>query len=682
MKNVTLNRATEWTLEQHVNDYVKRQLEKIGLQSIKDYNVEQAMNEHLKKALQGGSKTKTKTSFGIPDLNITKYQCPVIIEDKLGTKKFKAENKDGIKFDNASVSGFAVNGVLHYARCIIDSDSNYKEVVALAVAGNNENDIQIAVYYVYGSTVSSFKLIESAKNFNFLENERTFNAFLSEARLKEEEKREIVQINSERLRQTSKTLNKLMHNHNITAAQRVLYVSGSLLAMQDIQEQQGSGTKRNEGLTPEKLTGSSLDGNRDGQLIVRRIEQFLKHKNIDADKSKLMLASFQEISKDSQRDEPCVNDKKVAEFLETDASINKQIFTFLYEQVFKNVDVVADDIDIMGEMYSEFLKYALGDGKELGIVLTPRYVTAMMAEILEITAESRVMDLAAGSAGFLIAAMKLMIAKAETELGKETSPFKEKKRKIKAEQLLGVELNAEMYTLAATNMILRGDGSSNIQKANTFSTPEKLYADFDADRLLLNPPFSYKENGMPFIAFGLDKMQKGGLGAIIIQDSAGSGKAENTNRQILKAHTLLASIKMPVDLFQPMAGVQTSIYVFQAGTPHNFDKTVKFIDFRNDGYKRTSRSLQEIDSPAERYQDIIKIYNAGHKAKVHAGLWNLEEVYTEDFITESGNDWNFDQHKKIDTKPTLQDFKKTVSDYLAWEVSEILKNEGSRVGKQ
>lgn len=674
--------VNEWTLELHVNDYVKRQLEKIGLKSIDDYNVESAMKERLKKALQGGSKTKTKTSFGIPDFNITQYECPVIIEDKLGIKKFKAESKDGIKFDDASVSGFAVNGVLHYARCIIDS-GNYHEVVALAVAGSNENDIQIAVYYVYGSTVSSFKLIESTKNFNFLENEQTFTAFLTAARLKEEEKRKIVQLSSERLRQTSKTLNKLMHNHNITAPQRVLYVSGALLAMQDIQEQQANGIKkRNEGLTPEKLTGSSLDGSRDGELIVRRIEQFLTHKNIDADKSKLMLASFQEISKDSQRDEPCANDKKVAEFLEAEASINKQIFTFLYEEVFKNIDVVADDIDIMGEMYSEFLKYALGDGKELGIVLTPRYVTAMMAEILEITAESRVMDLAAGSAGFLIAAMKLMIAKAEAELGKETSPFKKKKYKIKSEQLLGVELDAQMYTLAVTNMILRGDGSSNIKKANTFQTPEKLYADFNADRLLLNPPFSEKENGMPFMAFGLGKMQKGGLGAIIIQDSAGSGKAVNTNRQILKNHTLLASIKMPVDLFQPMAGVQTSIYVFQAGTPHNFDKTVKFIDFRNDGYKRTSRSLQELDNPAERYQDIIKIYNAGYKAKVHAGLWNLEEVYTEDFITTSGNDWNFDQHKKVDTKPTLQDFKKTVSDYLAWEVSEILKNEGSCLGKR
>lgn len=73
---------------------------------------------------------------------------------------------------------------------------------------------------------------------------------------------------------------------------------------------------------------------------------------------------------------------------------------------------------------------------------------------------------------------------------------------------MGVELNAEMFTLAATNMILRGDGSSNIKKGNTFKTPEELYTKFKADRLLLNPPFSYEENGMPFIKFGLSKMGK------------------------------------------------------------------------------------------------------------------------------------------------------------------------------
>jgi len=132
---------------------------------------------------------------------------------------------------------------------------------------------------------------------------------------------------------------------------------------------------------------------------------------------------------------------------------------------------------------------------------------------------------------------------------------------------------------------------------------------------------------------------------------------------------------MPVDLFQPMAGVQTSIYVFEVGKPHDVDMPVKFIDFREDGYKRTSRALQETDDPTRRYADIVKIYKAGKNAKVEA-KWNLDEIYVEDFITLDGNDWNFDQHKIIDTKPTLDDFKKTVGDYLAWEVSTILKSKG------
>ena len=108
-----------------------------------------------------------------------------------------------------------------------------------------------------------------------------------------------------------------------------------------------------------------------------------------------------------------------------------------------------------------------------------------------------------------------------------------------------------------------------------------------------------------------------------------------TNQKILKSHSLLASIKMPTDLFQPMAGVQTSIYIFQVGTPHDFERPVKFIDFRNDGYKRTSRALQEIDNPTARYEDIIKIYKAGKNAKNLEADWNLEQIYVEDFISSS-----------------------------------------------
>lgn len=670
----------KYKLEEHVNDWVKAQFKKLGLKNQKDYYTESAIPDYLKEALRGRAKTVNKTNFGKPDFSLTQYtQAPVIIENKLGIKNLISESKDGIKFDEKSVQSYAVNGALYYAIGMIAS-GKYHEVIAIGISGESDDTIELKVYYVYGSGEYSFKLIKSVSSLDFLENQKTFDLFYKDATLSDDEKHEILISSQAQLQKYAKSLNKLMHNHNITAPQRVLYVSGMLLSMQNIIDKKGN--KIQDGLIPEDLKGIQTESKRDGIQILNQIKEFLTFRDIPIDKQSLMLSSFSEISKDAQRDEITELDKEVSKQLKEKASSNKQIFTFIYHNIFLSIDAMAGHLDIMGEMYSEFLKYALGDGKEIGIVLTPPYVTKMMATILDVNQHSKVMDLATGSAGFLISSMEIMIQDVEVTYGKKTTESETKIENIKKKQLLGVELNAEMFTLAATNMILRGDGSSNIQKGNTFSTPEKLYTDFKANKLLLNPPFSFDENGMPFIAFGLDKMEKGGLGAIIIQDSAGSGKAMKTNQSILKKHTLKVSIKMPTDLFQPMAGVQTSIYILEAYKPHDFEQTVKFIDFRNDGYKRTSRALQEIDEPAKRYSDIIKICKAGKNAKIEAN-WNLDEVYIEDFITSSGADWNFDQHKTIDNKPTLEDFKKTVSDYLAWEVSNILKQnkEDNKEGK-
>lgn len=666
----------QYRLEEHVNDWVKAQFQKIKLKSLIDYRTESAISDYLKEALQGRAKTENKTNFGKPDFSLEKYKIPIIIESKLGLKKLIAASKEGIKFDAKSISDYAVNGALYYATGMIAS-AKYHEVIAVGVSGDCDESIKIQVYYVYGSGEHSFKLLEDVTTLDFLENEKSFNEFYNSAVLTEAEKHDILINSQAQLQRYAKSLNKLMHNLNITAPQRVLYVSGMLLSMQPVMDIQDR--KIQDGLVPEDLKGIQSDTKRDGVQITNQIKEFLNAREIPLEKQNLMLASFSEISKDVQRDEKTALDKEVSKLINGDASTNKQIFTFIYHNIFLSIDAMAGHLDIMGEMYSEFLKYALGDGKEIGIVLTPPYITKMMATILNVNQDSKVMDLATGSAGFLISAMEIMIGDAENSYGKKTSAAIAKEHKIKKEQLLGVELNAEMFTLAATNMILRGDGSSNIQKGNTFNTPEKLYNEFKANKLLLNPPFSYTENGMPFIAFGLDKMEKGGLGAIIIQDSAGSGKAVKTNQAMLKKHTLIASIKMPTDLFQPMAGVQTSIYVFEAHKTHDFEQTVKFIDFRNDGYKRTSRALQEIDEPTKRYEDVVKIYKAGLKAKVEAD-WSLSTIYIEDFISDSGADWNFDQHKVVDTKPTFDDFRKTVADYLSWEVDQLLKGD-SGLGK-
>lgn len=293
-----------------------------------------------------------------------------------------------------------------------------------------------------------------------------------------------------------------------------------------------------------------------------------------------------------------------------------------------------------------------------------------------------------GSAGLLVAAMNEMLNDAKEKI-KSPDEFNKKSAEIKAMQLLGLEILPSVYMLAILNMILMGDGSSNIINKDSLldfngnygfgNTNEK----FPATAFVLNPPYSAKGNGMIFVERALSMMDKG-YASIIIQNSAGSGKATEYNKRILQHSTLLASIKMPIDLFVGKSSVQTSIYVFRVGEAHQKDDIVKFIDFSNDGYTRTNRkkasnNLKDTNNAKERYQEVVDLVRFG-KSKLN---YLTDNEYYEGIIDpENGNDWN--QTAPIDTKPTLSDFKKTVSDYLAWEVTNILKNssnEDDRLGK-
>lgn len=179
-------------------------------------------------------------------------------------------------------------------------------------------------------------------------------------------------------------------------------------------------------------------------------------------------------------------------------------------------------------------------------------------------------------------------------------------------------------------------------------------------------------------------MMDKGYAAIIIQNSAGSGNAVEYNKSILTHSTLLASVRMPIDLFVGKSSVQTHIYVFRIGEAHQKDDIVKFIDFSNDGYTRSARkkstnNLRDTDNAKERYQELVNLVRFG-KSKM--SIFTEQDYYEGVIDPENGADWN--QTSPIDTKPTVEDFKKTVSDYLAWEVSTLLKNqpsENERLGK-
>lgn len=322
------------------------------------------------------------------------------------------------------------------------------------------------------------------------------------------------------------------------------------------------------------------------------------------------------------------------------------------------------------------------------VVLTPSYVATLLARLARVDMNSYVWDFATGSAGLLVASMNEMLNDAKERI-KSPEQFALKAAEIKANQLLGLEILPNIYMLAILNMILMGDGSSNILNQDSLKDFNgnygfgKTHEKFPANAFVLNPPYSASGNGMVFVEKALSMMTNG-YAAIIIQNSVGSGKAAEYNKRILKHSTLLASIKMPIDLFIGKSSVQTNVYVFRVGEAHQKDDTVKFIDFSNDGYTRTNRkksscNLRDTDRAKERYQEVVDLVRFG---KTKLNIFSENEYYEGHIDPENGADWN--QTAPIDTKPTLDDFKKTVSDYLAWEVSTLLKNQSSeddRLGK-
>lgn len=135
---------------------------------------------------------------------------------------------------------------------------------------------------------------------------------------------------------------------------------------------------------------------------------------------------------------------------------------------------------LFNEMYNwlGFTQDKLND-----VVLTPSYVARLLVKLARVDKDSYVWDFATGSAGLLVAAMNEMIDDAKEKIS-SPEEYQEKVAKIKATQLLGLEILPQIYMLAILNMILMGDGSSNILNQDSlknfdgnygFSSTKKIF---------------------------------------------------------------------------------------------------------------------------------------------------------------------------------------------------------------
>ena len=656
-----------------------------------DYKLEQeSLNTEIDRALDeyfsknggvGGNRPDAKLL--LRDKNMVNY--PVLIEYKGYKNKLVALDSEGKVANKTAknqpdfkhINSYAVNGAVHYANALLHYTS-YTDIIAIGMTGYKTEagklEHEIGVYYVSKSNFGIGQKIDNYTDFSFLK-KSNFDRFIEKVKRLKLTPDEIEKLKEQREREINASLVKLnndiyQNEKGLSERDRVYLVAASIIATLGV-------PGRVAALEKSELKSSIETGNRDGDIILRKIKAFLDEKNLPQEKRDMIVRTLQNTLTTD-------NINKV----ENGESQLKRVFAKIVDDlgIYYKIGLTTD---FTGKLFNEMYSWlGFSQDKLNDVVLTPAYVATLLARLARVNMDSYVWDFATGSAGLLVAAMNEMLNDAKNKI-KSPDEFARKSAAIKANQLLGLEILSEVYMLAILNMILMGDGSSNILNKDSLKEFNGNYGfgktneKFPADAFVLNPPYSAPGNGMVFVEKALSMMSKG-YAAIIIQNSAGSGKATEYNKRILKHSTLLASIKMPIDLFIGKSSVQTNIYVFRVGETHQKDDTVKFIDFSVDGYTRTNRkkascNLRDTDHAKERYQELVDLVRFG-KAKLN--ILTEKEYYEGTIDPENGADWN--QTAPIDTKPTLEDFKKTVSDYLAWEVSNLLKNqnlEDDRLGK-
>ena len=652
-----------------------------------DYKLEQEpLNAEIDKALSdyytkngGAGANRPDAKLLLRDKNQDDF--PILIEYKGHKNKLVKLDKNGrVENRNSNnephfrnINSYAVNGAVHYANALLHHTA-YTDIIAIGMTGyrNETGAIQheIGVYYVAKSNLGAGQEIGKYTDFSFLAPEN-FDAFIEKAKTLQLSQEELNQLKEQREREIDQSLVKLnndiyQNEEGLSENDRVYLVAASIIATLGI-----PGKVRP--LEKSDLKSLTEKGEKDGDILLRKIEAFLAEKEIPSEKQNLIARTLANT----------LTTKNINQ-VENGESQLKRVFTKIVDDlgIYYKIGLTTD---FTGKLFNEMYNWlGFSQDKLNDVVLTPSYVASLLVKLARVHKDSYVWDFATGSAGLLVAAMNEMLSDAKNTL---TSPaeLNRKKINIKAKQLLGLEILPSVYILATLNMILMGGGSANVLNSDSIKDFEGKYAsgetdtNFPADAFVLNPPYSAPGNGMNFVEKALG-MMKGGYAAIIIQSSSGSGKAASYNKRILAKHRLLASIKMPVDIFIGKSSVQTNIYVFKVGEAHHEHDIVKFIDFSNDGYTRSNRrraknNLKDTDRAKQRYEEVAKLVRFG---KRHLHIFTEKEYYEGTIDPNNGADWN--QSAPIDTQPTLQDFKKTVGDYLAWEITTLLKYQDKELG--
>lgn len=498
------------------------------------------------------------------------------------------------------------------------------------------------------------------------------------------------QNDREKVLKNTYDLNELLHKMDIDERLRSQFVGTSLLYLKELIKKIGA-TKIDDVL---KQTLDDIWKVMDGKQLRAAIESTLDG---------LLDGSDNKAKKIELLQKNVLNDQKVRKL---DINSWIKILDTILMDIYQYIDTNSSEgQDILNLFFIAFNKYT---GKaDKNQAFTPDHITEFMCRLTEVDRNKRVLDITCGSGSFLVQAMVKELA----DCSRDTTEDEARKLQevVKKEHIFGIEVEEKAYGLSTTNMLIHGDGNSNIKFGSCFEC-EEFIKNADPDIVLMNPPYNAKPIGIPekykrswgkakdgkedptkglvFIHYLSDvietinkerektnKSRKNVKLAVLLPVSAAIGTSaiiENEKTEMLSKNTLEAVFTLPNEIFYPGASACACCMLFTLGKTHKkIDGTVNETFFgycKDDGFKK-KKNLGRIEQFDENNNSIWKVIE-----EEWLYLFNNKKAMdgkSATAIVDGKSEWLCEAYMKTDyTKLTEKDFQQTINDYLSYLVKE------------
>ncbi len=360
-------------------------------------------------------------------------------------------------------------------------------------------------------------------------------------------------------------LNKILHDNGIEEKLRSQFVGTCLLALKNGLSYRGLETEQIIAGIKNKLNGLLGDDAQKAQKIALLDSKVLTNQNVRT----IQATNF------------------------------VKLLDFINENILPYIDAESQEgQDILSYFFTTFNKYVAREDKNQAF--TPNHIAHFMSKIGGIHKTTRVFDPTCGSGTFLVQALSQELKLCETDAERED---------VKKKQIFGIEFDENVFGLATTNMLIHGDGNSNIYCASCFDM-EQWIKDARIDLVLMNPPYNAARSkvnkataalygtattdptkGFSFVHYIAEctKEQKGRLVTLLPMACAIATRAGiimDFKEKMLEHHTLDAVFSFPDDMFYPGASAVACCMVFDLGKPHPADHETFFGYFKHDGFEK------------------------------------------------------------------------------------------------